>query len=192
MARVKEFDRDIALEAAIKVFADQGYGGTSTEDLLKAMKIGRQSMYDTFGDKRRLYLEALRHYTAASISNTIRTLNTSASPLKGIEAALMAFAVPLSQGFTPNCLGISAVLEFGRSDDDVTAIADMMGRMQLSAFERLLREAITAGEVPPGLDVPIAAQFLAATLAGLKVSARAGASAEVLRGITRMALQSLQ
>ena len=61
MARSKEFDRDTVLKDAMKVFGDHGYEGTSTEVLMREMGIGRQSMYDTFGDKRQLYLEALQH-----------------------------------------------------------------------------------------------------------------------------------
>src|SRR5580698_2027100 len=88
MARPREFDREEVLAEAIKVFADHGFGGTSTDALLKAMGISRQSMYDTFGDKRRLYLEALQRYSAGSVSEIIRSLNTGPSPLKGLEAAL--------------------------------------------------------------------------------------------------------
>jgi len=54
MVRPKEFDRDAAVERAMSVFWSKGYAATSTDDLLQAMRIGRQSMYDTFGDKRRL------------------------------------------------------------------------------------------------------------------------------------------
>jgi hypothetical protein len=50
------------------------------------MNIGRQSMYDTFGDKRRLYLEALEKYQRDSIAENIRRLRSTASPLAGIEA----------------------------------------------------------------------------------------------------------
>jgi TetR/AcrR family transcriptional repressor of nem operon len=56
MARQKEFDRDDALDEAVKVFASHGYEGASTDALLSHMGISRQSMYDTFGDKRQLYL----------------------------------------------------------------------------------------------------------------------------------------
>src|SRR6267142_1909851 len=59
MARPREFDRDAAVQRAMSVFWRKGYAATSTDDLLRAMNIGRQSMYDTFGDKHRLYLEAL-------------------------------------------------------------------------------------------------------------------------------------
>ena len=62
MARIKEFDRDKALDAAVGVFREHGFEGTSTEMLVRAMKIGRQSLYDTFGDKWRLYRTAVRRY----------------------------------------------------------------------------------------------------------------------------------
>jgi len=71
MARPKEFDRDEALQKAIGVFCDKGYAAASTDELMRAMKISRQSMYDTFGDKRRLYLEAYRRYIAESINEQI-------------------------------------------------------------------------------------------------------------------------
>src|SRR6266436_3881808 len=88
VARPKEFDRATALKAAIAVFSDHGYEGTSTDALLEAMGICRQSMYDTFGDKRRLYLDALQQYNADSIAEVIANLNMASSPLKGLEAAL--------------------------------------------------------------------------------------------------------
>src|ERR1700752_1271448 len=55
MARAKEFDRAAALDPAIAVFASHGFAGASTEMLLQAMRISRQSMYDTFGDKHALF-----------------------------------------------------------------------------------------------------------------------------------------
>ena len=56
MAIPREFDREIALERATGIFWAKGYASTSTEDLLAAMGIGRQSLYNAFGDKRALYL----------------------------------------------------------------------------------------------------------------------------------------
>ncbi|WP_155737462.1 TetR/AcrR family transcriptional regulator, partial [Agrobacterium tumefaciens] len=62
MARPREFDRDAALEKALRVFWSKGFAATSTDDLREAMGIGRQSLYGAFGDKRKLYLEALDAY----------------------------------------------------------------------------------------------------------------------------------
>jgi TetR/AcrR family transcriptional regulator, transcriptional repressor for nem operon len=80
MPRPKEFDRNAAVERAMSVFWLKGYAATSTDDLLRAMKIGRQSMYDTFGDKWRLYVEALERYQQESIAGNINCLRSTTSP----------------------------------------------------------------------------------------------------------------
>src|SRR5882724_4629145 len=119
MARPKEFESETALKKAFEAFSEHGYEGTSTDALLLAMGISRQSMFGSFGDKRRLYLEALQRYTADSISNQLRALNSVSSPVKGLEA-MFDLAVTLAiAGPGPKCLGISAVCEFGRSDPEV-------------------------------------------------------------------------
>ena len=64
MARSKEFDQERALAAAMDIFWRQGYENTSLEDLMREMGIARQSLYDTFGDKRALYLKAMARFTA--------------------------------------------------------------------------------------------------------------------------------
>ncbi|TMH32531.1 MAG: TetR/AcrR family transcriptional regulator [Betaproteobacteria bacterium] len=60
--RPRGFDREAALERAMEVFWRQGYEGTSITDLTRAMRINPPSLYAAFGDKERLYLEALERY----------------------------------------------------------------------------------------------------------------------------------
>src|SRR5260221_14052116 len=97
MPRPKEFNREIAVKGDVQVFCDGGFGGTSNEELLRGMGISRQSMYDMFGDKRALYLEAFSHYITERVANQIRILSAGASALKGLEAALNAAAITGSQ-----------------------------------------------------------------------------------------------
>jgi AcrR family transcriptional regulator len=192
MARPKEFESDTALKQAIGVFSGQGYEGTSTDDLLRVMGISRQSMYDTFGDKWQLYLRALQQYTADSVSNQIRELSSAPSAMKGLEA-VMDFAISQAMADPePKCLGISAICEFGRSDAEVSMITDMASKTLRSALESRISEAKATGEIGKGMDVHIGAQFIMATLVGLKIAARAGATAESLRGIARVAIRGLK
>jgi TetR/AcrR family transcriptional regulator, transcriptional repressor for nem operon len=191
MARPKEFEREDALKKAVGIFSDHGYEGTSTEALIGAMGVSRQSLYDTFGDKWHLYLECLQRYTADSIGEQLRALNSASSPLKGIEAHLNhAVAAALAEP-VPKCLGISAICEFGRSNPEVTMVGEMASRMMVSALDRRINEAKAAGEVPKDVTSADASAFIMATLTGIKVAARAGGSAERLKGIARMALRSL-
>src|SRR5258708_29437667 len=169
MSRPKEFDRTMALKAAITVFSDHGYEGTSTDALLEAMGISRQSMYDTFGDKRRLYLDALQQYNADSVSDIIRSLNRPSSPLKGLEAALISFASRPAPQAKFGCMGISSICEFGRSDPEVVLLNEAAGRTLRSAFERRGVGAQARGGVAPGLDVPAGAGFMPAATLGVNV-----------------------
>ena len=65
MARPKAFVEEQALDAAINVFREHGFEGTSAEMLVRALKIGRQSLYDTFGEKWQIYLASVRRYVGA-------------------------------------------------------------------------------------------------------------------------------
>ncbi len=62
MARNKEFDPDVALQAAIELFRERGYEATSTADLVEHPGVARASLCSTFGNKLDLYLKALSRY----------------------------------------------------------------------------------------------------------------------------------
>ncbi len=115
MARPKAFDRDAALLRAIEVFADYGYGGTSVDTLRHAMGIGRQSFYDTFGAKQDLYLEALKRYNHDRSERIVSDLKDGATPVEGLERALLSFVDDELTTSSPACLGIGAICEFGAS-----------------------------------------------------------------------------
>jgi len=63
-----------------------------TNILLAAVNIGRQSLFNAFGDKRKLYLEALERYQRESSASHLERLNSSASPLSGIEALWLGWS----------------------------------------------------------------------------------------------------
>lgn len=191
MARPREFNRDTALQRAIETFAQHGFEGTSTPMLLDAMKIGRQSLYDTFGDKRALYLEALRRYSDDSVGATLTAMFAHANVLQGIEQALLDFAKTASTPHGTACLGIHAVAEFGTTAEDVSGVTHALGERTLLAFESRLRDGIGRGEIAATLDPAAGAQFLLATLSGLKIAARGGAPHAVLTQIIAVAMRSL-
>jgi len=62
MGRTKQFNRQAALEDAMKVFWAKGFHGTSMQDLVDELGVNRQSLYDTFGGKHELFEAALERY----------------------------------------------------------------------------------------------------------------------------------
>ena len=192
MARPKEFEREDALADAIKVFSDRGFAGASTDAVLEAMRISRQSMYDTFGGKRQLYLEALGRYNAQSVSAIVRSIESAPTPLAGVEAALLDFAARPSADAALGCLGVGSVCEFGVADAEVRKINEASGARLEKAFERALVAAQRAGEIAADLSPRATAQYLLAMLSGMKVAARGGASRAALKDMARLALRGLR
>src|SRR6202171_4541759 len=92
IARPQEFTRGGALRRADPVFWKKGFARTSTEDLVAAMGIGKQSLYDTFGDKRRLFLEALRTYNSEGVASLVKRAARGASRIAAIEGVLVELA----------------------------------------------------------------------------------------------------
>src|SRR6266850_1527445 len=177
MARPKEFDREDALRRAIPIFWEKGFAGTSTDDLVGAMGIGRQSLYDTFGDKRRLFLAALHTYNTDGITALLRKLRAGPTALAAIERILVDLA---------------EVREMAREDAEVRALTETSAALLEATLTDAIEDGKAKGDVSPTVDSRAAARFIAATLSGMKVQAKGGASTEVLRDVAAFAVDSLR
>jgi TetR/AcrR family transcriptional regulator, transcriptional repressor for nem operon len=174
VARPKEFDPDEALSRAIGLFANFGYEGASTEALLETMGLSRQSLYDTFGSKRELYIEAVRRYNFESAARFAKSLEEGVTPLDGLRRALISH-INRRDGFTNGaCLGVGAICEFGRRDAAILAASAEAAPQLLDPLVKTLARAQAIGEIRADVDPQLAAEFLLTTLNGLKVNARAG------------------
>ncbi len=192
MARPKEFDRDQAVKRAMAVFWEQGYEATSTEDLLRAMGIGRQSMYDTFGDKHRLFLEALQRYNTNNSLEMMERLRAGASPLLAIEEVLLSVAKETQEQRLRGCMGVNATTELAQKDPEVASLIRSSSTLCEGALERIVLEGKRRGEINPATDERAAGRFLLTTLQGMRVSAKAGATPESLRDVASFALAALK
>lgn len=194
MARHKEFDEEAALRGAIVAFARKGFTATSTEDLMNTMKVGRQSMYDTFGDKRSLFLKALALYSEENMAAIAAALQKPESPLANVRNALMLFTQRADIAPTEGCMGINALCEFGLQDQEV--LQAMNGQGNAKTMRRLLlrnlRRARAGGELPTDADIMGLADFFDTTLAGLRIAARGGKNRAELKRIVEIAWRAFQ
>lgn len=193
MARPREFDMDLALEAAMQLFWTRGYEATSIEQLLAAMGIARGSLYKAFADKRAVYLAALQRYLDGEITAMERGLRAPGPLLARIEAALAGAITPLDGGERRGCLLCNAAVEMAPSDADVASLAEGgMGRIA-AAFTAALAAAPTgAAKAAPGpTEAAAAGEWLAASYMGLRVRAKAGVAPHRLRAALAEALARL-
>jgi TetR/AcrR family transcriptional repressor of nem operon len=192
MVRPREFDRDEALDRAMRVFWAKGYAATSTDDLLAAMNIGRQSLYNAFGDKRRLYLEAIERYQQQSVSRHIERLEGPASSVEGIEALLLGLIPAKSEDRGRGCMGVNAIGEFGPDDPDLVALREKAGAMLRKHVLARVRAGQVAGEMDAGMDATEVAAFVLMTMQGIQLNGRAGADSKTLRALAKFTVARLK
>jgi TetR/AcrR family transcriptional regulator, transcriptional repressor for nem operon len=188
MARRREFDVDAALDGAIGVFREHGFEGASAQMLVGAMGIGRQSLYDTFGDKWQLYRSAVRRYGMGECSAHLEALASGVPAIDGIEAMLRRVVETAHQP----CLGVGSICEFGVSRTDLADEHAALAKTLRGAIAAQVRDAQRDGDVAAGLDPEAAANFLVANITGIRVAGRGGATRAALTGLADMALKALR
>ena len=181
MPRAKSFDPDVALDRAVEQFWRAGYDGTSMVQLLESMGISRQSLYDTFGDKHRLFLAALDRYRAMVGQGLRAKLEQPEAPLEGLR---VGFAWVREQVLDDpehrSCLMANAALELGQHDEEVRArVATHLADTE-ELFFATLERARARGELNETQDTRALARFLTTTIHGLGIMARGGASEAAL------------
>jgi AcrR family transcriptional regulator len=182
MARPKEFDQKKALLRAVRLFSQQGFAATSTDELMRVMDIGRQSMYDSFGDKRAL-LKALEMYVTESVQSINAELERTGSALAAVQNAIVTFAERSDLSSAEGCMGLNAVSEFDQRDADVTRITRKAAGTQRQTLMGVLARAKKQGELSSDVDLDVMADFFESTLAGIRMAAKAGKSRHALRKI---------
>lgn len=189
MARQKTFDPERALDAALDLFWRQGYEATSMAELQEAMGIGRQSLYDTYGDKHELFLKALARYTETNSARMQRILGSEGPVVTVLRDYFDTVAHMLTPaGERPACLVTNTILERSQHDGAVAEVCRRNERSVVKSFEQVLRRAVEGGEISPLEDPHSAALFLASTQYGMGVLAKNGASRRRLQEVARRAL----
>ena len=192
MARPREFDEAAVLEAVKDVFWREGYEGTSYADLIAASGLHKGSLYAAFGDKKSLYLHALRTYDDGEVSGAVALLSgeDNASGKSGPEriASLLNMVVDAvaRNGDRRGCLLCNAAVDQAPHDIDVEqAVSEGFERMQ-NAFETALADG------PKNAALKNKASLINATYFGMRVMAKSGAPVSMMKQARNGALNSIR
>jgi AcrR family transcriptional regulator len=186
------FDRAVALQAAMRLFWERGYEGTSFDDLISAMGISASSFYNSFGSKEALYCEATRSYLEWSGQWFFAILNDPSIDTRTAFARLFeATAEEFTRGDHP--LGCMIALAGTHCPPGMSNIRDMMAEHRAfseSAMAARIRSGVANGDVPEDTDCDMLAAYYSAVARGLAVQARDGASREKLARIGGLAMSA--
>lgn len=171
--RPRSFDETEALEKATLVFRSKGYDGVTIDDLVTAMSVGRPSLYAVFGDKRTIFLRALRAYATAKGARAAEAL-LAPSTLRASLAGFFRHAVESATepGSAPGCL-IECVAPLV-DDPEVRQFLIDAAAGAIALVERRFHDGIKAGEVPSGFPVAARASQVVDLTRGLTMRAQMG------------------
>ncbi len=191
MSREKLFDDAAVLERAADLFAAHGYQGTSLAMLLDATGLGKQSLYNSFGDKRALYLKSIE--CAAARYASVQARMAEAPDGRAAVAAFFSQLIGQCASSDPgrkSCIVSAGLLE--GIDDEV--IAHRLRDKWLGTHE-LLRAAVERGQKDGSIRNPepsaTLADLLLSVMGGLRVSARARIEPARLKRTVELALAVL-
>ena len=177
------------LEKAMLTFWRYGYETTSIADLTAAMGVTAPSIYTAYGDKKQLFLEAVRLY-AGSSDDLEQTLFGATTAREAAHHMLIASATAFTGDMTPRgCLLASATASGSKDSADVqAAVAEIRRRIQAQLSKRIAKD-ISDGILPGTTNNDALACMVIALIQGMSVLARDGADRRTLLELVQTAMQ---
>ena len=189
--RPKEFDTDKALESAMHQFWRVGYEATSLQDLLKAMRLSKSSLYQTFGSKHELFLRSIDIYQHTSADELHKKLNDSRNSkifLKGFLDSVIAESTSRNK---KGCLLVNTINELGYRDKAVSkAVA-----IGLNNMAGVIRSAIESGKKEGAIDAikntDMLVNYFITNVCGLRTLVKSGADKSELLSVVNMIIKTV-
>ena len=187
--RPLSFDREEALEKAMRQFWSTGYETTSVADLTRVMGITAPSLYTAFGDKQSLFLECVQRYANPGPQGVAELIAEAPSARKAAQDLLEFAAQWFTQTDAPaGCLVASAASSGSAAAQQVRAALKSVRETTRGALQQRAERDIREGHLPKGTSSTALAAMTMALMQGMSTLARDGARREMLQEVARTAM----
>ncbi len=177
--RPRGFDESEALKKATQVFRSKGFDGVTIDDLVAGMGVGRPSLYSVFGDKRTIFLRALRAYAEAKGARAAKALFAPPALRDSLVGFLKeAVETATDKGSAPGCLLVCVAPLV--DDAEVRQFLQNAVAGGLALVEQRFRDGISAGEIPSDFPVAVRASQVLDLGRGLTMRAQMGTPRKTL------------
>lgn len=194
MARDKNFCEKEALNKLTDVFWQKGYNGTSMDDLLQQSNLSRSSLYATYGDKRNLFLLALKGYAEkqdAYLTEWIQKWNSTSEAVDALFRSVIDNEKQNDCSIAKGCFLVNATVEWSTADSEINEIVQKNKASYIKALSKLIKADMQKGIITEVHPPAVIASFIFNNYTGLIVSVKAGASRKELIDIKKMVLEML-
>ena len=175
MARTKEFNEDQALDKAIEIFWHKGYNGTSAQDLVTHLGLSRSSLYDTFGDKQKLFVKSLQRYQQQNEKSLKELLENSENIRTALtEIFKQAVLESLQDKITKGCFMVNSAVELAMHDPEIGKIVHDNQKAVEDIFCNAVKKGQESGQISKNQEARSLARFIFNNYSGIRVLARAG------------------
>ena len=186
--RPLSFDREAALLAAMRLFWEHGYEATSVAELTRQMGITPPSLYAAFGDKRRLFREAVHRYLGGTAAVT-RTIEAAPTAQDAARNLLTAAAIgDTGEDTPPGCLLASSIVSCSAAAVDVREELAMIRREIEMALRSRIERDVADGRLAADTDAEMLAGHAFAVVQGMSTLAKDGADRGKLLRIVEAAM----
>ncbi len=185
------FDKDAALEAAMLLFWERGFEGTSMAELTQAMGLSPSSIYAAFGDKHALFSIAVKRYMESRAQYASKALEepTLEKVIRALFDNTVAFLT--SPGHPPTCMTLAGAVGCSVEASPARDIMTEIRKQNEVAMKGRFLRARKSGELSKHINVDDYTRYLSSILAGLSIQAANGSTKAELKRTTQMALRHL-
>jgi TetR/AcrR family transcriptional repressor of nem operon len=192
MARPRIYDEDAVIDKALWVFWKKGFSDTSSRDLIAATGISNGSLFNSFGDKAKLYLACLQKYDAIYVA-ALEQLLISELPFK--EKIKKVFEGTAKKVSATNeyegCFFFNSSVDSGIHDDAIGALTTSIQFRLEKAFRTAAEKASQTKELPIKFDSVQIAQYLMMVTTGLRALVKGNTPVEEVEQAIHSALAFL-
>lgn len=173
--RPREFEIDSALDAAITVFTERGYHGTSITDLKAAMGLTAGSIYKAFKDKKAIFLAAFDRYKQVRAALLAEKLAGASTGREQVQAILQFYAeAACGETGRRGCLAIGAAVELALFDADVAERVSRSHAALLAQIEGFIANGQKDGSISSAIDASTTALSIFSFLQGIRIAGKSG------------------
>ena len=190
MPNTSHFDADFVLDKFLSIFWEKGYRATTTKGLATGAGISESSLFNSFKNKREIYINILRRYSEKSLLMR-EQMETEKSALTGIRNYWKSLAaIAKDPARNKGCLITNATVE-QIDDPEIIEYLKSVHSGYDKAFQRTLDRAVKQGELRSDTDTRALAQYLSHSAQGFRVLSKLSPDSRKIDNIVKMTMNTL-
>ncbi|MDO6769500.1 MULTISPECIES: TetR/AcrR family transcriptional regulator [Cellulophaga] len=192
MPRVKLFDENEVLVKAMNLFWKQGYSATSVQDLVSHLGINRASIYDTFGDKDKLFKKSFQLYRKQSREGLIQFFENKQNVKIGFsELFKNAIQEAINDKERKGCFVVNTITELVPNDESLNEVLEINKQDFINIFFEYLKKGKEIGQLKTNQDLKSLATLFYTLYNGIRVVSKVRPNKKELTDSIKVALSLL-